>query len=215
MKDFFEGVETRPGGPWPAFRRDLHWHLLPPDSEQASTTLVGPYTDLVDRPGLHMVPPEWLHVTVLHAGPRTEATAEEIARITDRVREAVAGTGPVTLTFSRPAVGATGIGRDARPGKAARRLWEATWDATVAVVGERWNLVPKTYTPHVTIAYAGRDADRADRAHLTSILSDIDAGEVTMTFPALTLVSQWHTHENIVWEPLATIPLGPHTEVTA
>lgn len=51
------------------------------------------------------------------------------------------------------------------------------------------------------------------RAHLTSILSDVDAGEVTMAFPALTLVSQWHTHENIVWEPLATVPLGP--EVTA
>ncbi|WP_277762474.1 hypothetical protein [Streptomyces sp. IB2014 016-6] len=42
---------------------------------------------------------------------------------------------------------------------------------------------------------------------MKSELSDINAGDVTMTFPSLTLVSQWHTHQqHIIWEPLATVP---------
>ncbi|MEU0526256.1 2'-5' RNA ligase family protein [Streptomyces niveus] len=204
MKDFFESVETR----WPAGRRDLHWHLLPPSTESAADDLLGPYGDLIRTPGLEMVLPKWLHVTVLHAGPHDEASAEEVAQMTDHVREAVAGTGPVELVFSRPSIGTVGIGRAARPGAAARALWDATWAATTQVVGERWQLMPEIYNPHLTIAYAGRDAARADGASMKSELSDIDAGDVTMSFPTLTLVSQWHTHQRIIWEPLATVPLA-------
>ncbi|MFE5669103.1 2'-5' RNA ligase family protein [Streptomyces niveus] len=208
MKDFFESVETRPTAPWPAGRRDLHWHLLPPSTEQTVDALLGPYGDLIRYPGMEMVLPKWLHVTVLHAGPHAEASDEEIAQMTALVREAVAGTGPVSLTFSRPSVGTVAIERAARPGAAARALWDATWSATEQVVGERWQLLPEIYNPHMTIAYAGADADHADRAAMKSELSDINAGEVTLEFPTLSLVSQRHNHKRITWELLATVPLG-------
>ncbi|MCL7382220.1 2'-5' RNA ligase family protein [Streptomyces sp. 35G-GA-8] len=204
MRDFFAGVETR----WPAYRRDLHWHLLPPSTEQAVDDLLGPYAELIRYPGMEMVTPKWLHATVLHAGPREEATDDEIDEMVARVRDAVTGTGPLTLTFSRPSIGTVAIGRAARPGATVRQLWDTTWTATTAVVGERWNLLPEIPYPHITIAYAGRDAAHADRAAMKAMLSDIDAGEVTLDFPALTLVSQWHTHQHIVWEPLATVPLS-------
>ena len=206
MKDFFERAEARAHA-WPAGRRDLHWHLLPPDVEQAREALLDPYAELIGYPGLVLVPPRWLHVTVLHSGPRDEASDEEIVEITGRVGDAVAGTGAVELIFSRPSIGTVAIERPARAGAPARQLWEAAWSATARVVGERWPLQPEIYYPHVTIAYAGRDAHFAHRTDLKALLSDTDGGDVTMAFSELTLVSQWHTHQHIVWEPLAAVPL--------
>jgi 2'-5' RNA ligase len=207
LQDFFDRVENRTH-PWPAGRRDLHWHLLP--HPVAARQLVEPYRELAHRPGLEPVPAQWLHVTVLHSGPEQEASTQEVQEITARVRKAVAGTGAVELTFARPAIGNVAIERAARPGAAARRLWEATWAATREVVGERWPLLPTTYYPHTSIAYAGRDAQLADRGELKQALSDIDGGEVTLTFPTLALVSQWHDGRQIIWEHLADVPLtGP------
>lgn len=62
------------------------------------------------------------------------------------------------MTFSRPSIGSLGIERSARPGAPLRRLWDITWKATTAVVGDRWELLPAVAHPHITIAYAGRDA---------------------------------------------------------
>lgn len=207
MKDFFEGAETH-AHPWPAGRRDLHWHLLPPRTEETTDALLGPYTGLLRTPGMEMVMPDWLHVTVLRAGPHDQASEGEIAEMTDRVREAVAGTGPVELVFSRSSVGTVGIARAGWPRAAAHALHRAAWSVTRQVVGDRWWLAPAIFHPHLTLAYAGRDAEQADRDDMKNMLSRVDAGEATVSFPTLTLVSQWHTHQEILWEVLATIPLG-------
>ncbi|AXK36575.1 hypothetical protein DVA86_32370 [Streptomyces armeniacus] len=208
MENFFERVTTR-RHPWPPGRRDLHWHLLPPPD--ARDQLGEPYQALTHQPGLEPVPPEWLHVTVLHAGPQRDASQQEITEMTARVREAVARTGPVTLTFARPAIGTVAIERAARPGTPARRLWDVTWTATTDVVGQRWPLQPTTYYPHVSLAYAGERAQHADRGTLKQRLADIDGGEVTLTFDTLALVSQWHDGRHIVWEHLADVPLPRRT----
>ncbi|MEV4998563.1 2'-5' RNA ligase family protein [Streptomyces niveus] len=154
-----------------------------------------------------MVLPRWLHVTVLHAGPQASATDAEIAAMTEGVRKAVAGTGPITLTFSRPSIGTVGdrSGSTTRCGRSCavgRDLDGHDRCGRRPVAAQ-----PETYTPHLTIAYAGSDAAHADRSALKAELSDIDAGEVTLEFPVLTLVSQWHNHRRITWEPLATVPL--------
>jgi len=207
MQDFFAAVEAREH-PWPAGRRDLHWHLLPPSVEQARKLLLDDFGELLRAPGLEAVPPRWLHTTVLHSGPRDSVTDQEIDAIVQEVREATAGEQPVELVFDRPTIGTVAISRPGRPGEAARRLWEATWRATQRVVGDRWPLIPEVYHPHITIAYAGSAASAADRAVLKAELSDTTGEAATLVFPALTLVEQWHTHHRIVWQPLATVPLG-------
>jgi 2'-5' RNA ligase len=211
VDSFFERVETG-DNPWPAGRRDLHWHLLPPDIEAACKLLQDPYSELIHYPGLVLVPPQRLHVTVLHCGPQSEASDQEVADITARVREAVAGIGPLELTFARPTIGNVAVERTARPGAPARRLWEAVWNATTQVVSEeRWPLRAETYYPHMSIAYAGPDARHVDRGGLKQLLSDIEGGEATLTFPSLTLVSQWHNDRHILWKRIATVPLERST----
>ncbi|MFJ9617864.1 2'-5' RNA ligase family protein [Streptomyces noursei] len=206
MEDFFANVENRRHA-WPAGRRDLHWHLLP-DPAVVHERLVEPYRELTHRPGLEPVPARWLHVTVLHSGPQQEASPQEVEAITTRVRKAVAATGSIELTFARPSIGTQAVECAARPGAAARRLWETTWTATTEVVGPRWPLVPATYHPHTTLAYAaGRDAQHLDRGQLKAHLSDLDTGEVSLFFSQLALVAQWHDGRHIIWEHLTDIPL--------
>ncbi|MFE5097262.1 hypothetical protein ACFRCI_45005 [Streptomyces sp. NPDC056638] len=65
------------------------------------------------------------------------------------------------------------------------------------------------------IAYTGHDGRLADRGELKQVLSDIDSGAVTLTFPALALVSQWHDGRQIVWEHLADVPLTGPADDTA
>ncbi|MBO8189241.1 2'-5' RNA ligase family protein [Streptomyces spirodelae] len=206
MEDFFAAVESRVHA-WPAGRADLHWHALF-DTEEVRRCLTESYEGLTHRPGLEPVEPEWVHMTVLHSGPHTEATAQELAGITERVRKAAADIEPFDVTFALPTIGSTAVECVGRPGPPARRLWEETWQATRAVVGDRWPLIPKTYHPHVTLAYGTARAAAADRAQMKAWLSDHGRGEVVLRASALTLVAQSHDRRRITWEVLETVPLG-------
>ena len=168
------------------------------------------YRTVAEHPGLRAVETPWLHVTVLHAGPQEEASGAEIAKMVVRVGELVRAedVGPVELTLARPAPGTQAIECAARPGAPARRLWELTRQATLDVVGDRWAVQPQTdYYPHLSVAYGGPDAGRADRRRLKALISDVDQDEVVMRVDRLSLVAQWHDHARIMWKPLATVPL--------
>jgi len=207
MDDFFARVVNRAHA-WPAGRRDLHWHLLPSPSE--ADALARPYRDVTSTPGLNAVPPQWLHITVLHAGPQADSSDAEVEAVVAKVRDAAADTGPFALTLYPPSVGTVALECMGYPGAPARRLWELTAAATEEVIGKRFELLSDVYYPHVSLAYAGPDGHLADRAVLKAALSDVeDAGPVTVQAHTLSLVAQWHDgRSQIVWEHLASVPLG-------
>jgi len=206
MDDFFSRVMNRHHA-WPAGRRDLHWHFLPSPEEAAALT--GPYREVVSTPGLNPVPAQWLHVTVLHAGPQADTSEAELDEVVARVRAAAAEVEPFELTLYPPSVGTVALECAARPGAAARRLWELTAAATSEVMGDRFALIPAAYYPHASLAYAGPEGHLADRTALKVMLSDVEANPVTIQAHALSLVSQWHDGKSqIVWESLASVPLA-------
>ncbi|WP_406384957.1 hypothetical protein [Streptomyces sp. NBC_01618] len=98
MKDFFAQVETRMHT-WPPFRKDLHW-LVIPGEDVARKYLYEPYRTLVEQPGVCPVRPEWMHVTVLHAGPQDSATGAEIDQLIAEVAKRAVDIAPYTLTLS-------------------------------------------------------------------------------------------------------------------
>ncbi|WP_280667101.1 MULTISPECIES: 2'-5' RNA ligase family protein [unclassified Kitasatospora] len=207
MKNFFAGVEARQHHAWPAGRRDLHWHVLP--DEETARQLIEPYEDLLTVPGLYAVPPQWLHLTVLHAGPQQDTSDDELAAIVERVRADAAEIAPFDVVLERPGVGWVALERAGHPGAPARRLWKLTSQAHAAVLGDRVPVTPAAYQPHLSIAYAGTGAELADRAQLKVVLSDIEGGPVVLRAEKLSLVSQWHNGENLIcWEHLLDVPLG-------
>ncbi|MFB7906637.1 2'-5' RNA ligase family protein [Kitasatospora sp. NPDC056076] len=206
MDDFFSRVQQREHA-WPTGRRDLHWHILP--QPQAAEQLVGPYRDIAATPGLHPVPPQWLHITVLHAGVVDDVTDNELTAIVGRVRDLAADIEPFDLILGRVSVGNVALESAGYPGAPARRLWEMTARANREVVGDRWPLIPTQWYPHSSIAYAGPDGHLADRTTLKARLSDVEAAPVTVPVTSISLVSQWHDgHSSIRWSHLLDVPLG-------
>ncbi|MFF2820458.1 2'-5' RNA ligase family protein [Kitasatospora cineracea] len=206
MDDFFTRVTTR-RNPWPTGRRDLHWHVLP--DPVTARALAGTWHAAAAHPGLNPVPEQWLHVTVLHAGPTSEASGEQIQAMADLVREQARHVAPFDLLLGRPQVGTVALECAGTPGAPARRLWELTAAATRAVFGNEPPLLPALYYPHCSIAYAGPDGHLADRTALKALLSDVPGGPVTIPVTRLALVSQWHDGRSLIqWEPLLEIPLG-------
>ncbi|MGW7412780.1 2'-5' RNA ligase family protein [Streptomyces sp. NPDC054863] len=210
MEDFFGRVEGRTHG-WPAGRRDLHWHVLPPDTEVVRAQLTDPYRALTHRPGLAPVAPEWIHLTVVHGGPEDSASGSEVEQIVEKVRVAAAQVSPFTVRLARPGIGQVAIECAGRPGSAWRHLRTRTQEAMDAVVGNRWPSISAGHYPHASIAYATADAHVADREALKDALSDlhVDSDGLTIPVTALTLVSQWHDRQHIKWEVLAQVPLTP------
>lgn len=112
------------------------------------------YRELVQQPGLHPVPPEWMHVTLLHMGPQDSASTSETEQLAAAVAERAAAIASFDLTLSRPDIGTVAIESKGYPGAPHRALWEMTWQATYAVVGDRWPRIPATSYPHLSHAYA-------------------------------------------------------------
>ena len=48
---------------------EVYWHILLRDYPQVRQAVTGAQRILSDLSGFHMTPHEWLHITVLHAGP--------------------------------------------------------------------------------------------------------------------------------------------------
>jgi hypothetical protein len=152
-----------------------------------------------------------LHITVLHAGPHAETGDAELAALIARVADLAKAVEPFTLTFYPASVGTVALESVARPGAAARQLWELTSCATREVMGTGTHqLFPSSaYYPHLALAYAGSEGHLVDRAALKAALSDVAVDLVTVRCETLWLVSQWHDgRARISWDRVASVPLG-------
>ncbi|WP_372412603.1 2'-5' RNA ligase family protein [Streptomyces luteireticuli] len=207
MDSFFDEVTNR-RYPYPAFRKDLHWHLTV-DTALIHRKLVDPYRELTHRPGIAPVEAQWAHITLLHGQPLDDLApgqAEKIAEIVTGECEQIA---PFDVTLDRPSVGRVAIECPGRPGAPARRLWDLTARAGAEVTQDNFPRIPASYYPHLSLGYGSpTPTQRADRAELKAWLSDCPYGPVTLRITSLSLVAQWHTGQYIHWDHLATIPLA-------
>ncbi|MBV9025605.1 MAG: 2'-5' RNA ligase family protein [Streptomycetaceae bacterium] len=200
MESFFESVQGR----WPAGRVDYHWHILP-DPAITRAALVDPYRELTHRQGIAPVPPEFLHITLLHSAPVTEITDKEISDITERVRERCAAVEPFELTLDRPSVGSVAVECLGRPGRLVERLWEITAGESQAVLGDRYPAVPSVHYTHSSLGYA---TGYVDQRPMRAWITDNDVPPVTFPVTKIALVAQSHDGEYITWTHLADIELA-------
>ncbi|MFI5987651.1 2'-5' RNA ligase family protein [Streptomyces sp. NPDC051555] len=177
-------------------------------SDIVDETLTSPYRELASMPGLEPVPAEWMHLTLLHAGPEDQYTAEEITRVVELFRAGAASVPAFDIEFSRPSVGRIALEMAGRPGAPSRRLWELAAEAFETVAPERWPLIPAHHAPHMSIAYGGQSASKANPALMKVWLSDHGPGPVTLRAEKAVLVSERHDGARITWTHIAEVPLG-------
>ena len=200
MEDFFATVAAD----WPADRDDYHWHVLP-GTELARERLARPYAELITRPGLVPVRPEYLHVTVQHIGPVSDVTAGELAGIAARVRAGCGGVAAFAVTAGRAEVWETSVVRVLRPGYLLGSLWQLVTSASREVLGSRLAVRPTAYHPHLALAYATAPVDQAP---MRAWLADCDAAEAALPVTRLVLVAQRHDGREITFRVVEEISRG-------
>ncbi|GAA1376625.1 2'-5' RNA ligase family protein [Streptomyces beijiangensis] len=204
MDSFFERVSKV----WPPGRRDLHWHLLPTETE--ADALLASYSEAVfARPGLTRVPNAWLHCTLLHAIGTTADQVDVDALVTD-ARAYARQVSPFTLTFDRPAVGPVAVEISGWPGAPFTGLVDTLTQLTQERSAGMFRPAASRY-PHMSIGYTSDGSETINPVDLREALAGID-GPLSHTVRAdrVHLVEQWHDGASIKWESIATIPLeGP------
>ena len=200
---FFESVESRILAPWPKGRADLHWHIIP--AAEDATKITHAYHRIAHRPGLHPIPPEWIHITLMHGGPVDQYTERELRQIHETVTAACRSIPPLTLTAGRPEIGRRAVTLPVWPGPPLRALWDLTRVADAGATSARAPVLPLVYAPHLTLAYGATPG--AHRPQLQADRADLNVHEMTLHVSRLALVAQTHDGEGITWRTLTTVPL--------
>lgn len=199
MESFFERV----GRIWPEGRRDLHWHILPTLDE--ARALAAPYTGFV-RPGLQGVPVQGMHCTLVHAVGLARAGVDLNALLKD-VGTYAQTVQPFSLTFDRPAVGNVAVEISGWPRSPFAAIVEYLTQA-MSRSGGAFTAAPSRY-PHMSLAYTSDGAENIEAVSLKMALASIDRPlSGTVLADRLHLVEQWHDGAQIMWQPIAEVPLA-------
>lgn len=142
----------RPG--WQVGRRFYTWHIT---FESAADVhrIVGQYQERLDGPGIDIIPPRWLHLTMQGIGFVHETKEADVQRIVEIAQERCAQLMPFDLTLGPAVVDPEAIMLRLMPVDPVRGLRHAIRAAIADVWGP--DNVPeaaKPFNPHVSIAYS-------------------------------------------------------------
>lgn len=179
----------RPG--WRPGRIALTWHLTFENVPELGQHVSAYQRALDGLPGLNLVPPRWLHLTVQSVGYADETPASTVSAVVDDVRREVAALGAFDLVFDRPAILGEAIAIPAEPTEPLQRLHTAIRTGIGSVIGAA--TVPTApeqahgFRPHVSIAYSHTEVDSAP---YVAALAEVDRPPVIVPITAVTLIRQ-------------------------
>jgi 2'-5' RNA ligase len=160
-------------------------------------------------PGLDLVPPEWLHITVQGIGFVDELTDDEVNEVAKQVGERVTQIQAPVVEFDRPVVVPEAVFFVARPSEPLRELWRATGEGVTTALGpgRQYELLEQAdgFLPHVTIAYSNRPGPAAP---VVRAIEAVQAPSVTTRISRLQ-VMEFHRDERMYcWRELRSLPIG-------
>ncbi len=186
--------------PWAPGETRLHWYLLPV-LEGPVRVAVADLQARLARPGLDLVPPEWLHATIRSLHPVPDERCDDLI---DAVRAAVGatGVGPVAASAT-PLVVADAVVWALRGDTAEPDAIERLHAAVTAAVGPwRRTAADAPFRPHVTVAYAAADLDGDALRAAVGV-----PAPVTIRFDALHLLEVRQDGGAYRWAPVARLSL--------
>jgi 2'-5' RNA ligase len=131
------------------------WHLLLGGHAGVRAAAAAVQQRLARFTGLHMTPPQWLHVTVLRAGTAALVTQDDMSRMLARAQAELARTAPVTVTLQRIFYHPEAIVLSVSPGSALAPVLSAARTATREVLGANASDGEEDeWMPHLTLCYS-------------------------------------------------------------
>jgi 2'-5' RNA ligase len=174
------------------------WHLLLGGDPAVQAAVTVARQRLAGFTGLHMTPPEWLHVTVLRVGTADLVTQDNMSRMLARAQASLARIAPVTVTLRRVFYHPEAITLSVSPRSALFPVLATARIATREVLGtdaadgeedDEW-------APHMTLCYSATEQPAAPV--IAALGQTLPAREVTIT--EMSLVVQDGPEELWNWQ---------------
>jgi 2'-5' RNA ligase len=162
-------------------------------------------------PGLDLIPPPWLHLTMQGIGFTDEVSGGEINRITAGISGRLASITPPVVTFIRPTVQSDAIYMPAAPAAALDEVRGNTHEAIKEVLGpERspdmnFTQALQKYKPHVSIAYVNRDGSALP---YIEALRGISHDPVRLSIRAVSILAFHRDNRMYEWTSAIPITIG-------
>ena len=155
------------------------WHLLLGGDPAVQAAAAVARQRLAGLTGLHMTPPEWLHVTVLRVGTADQVTQDDRSRIIAKAQDCLARTAPVTVTLERVFYHPEAIALSVSPRSALSPILSAARTATREVLGtDDRDGEQDGWAPHLTLCYSTTEQPAAPV--ITQLGKTLPAYEVTV-----------------------------------
>ncbi len=155
------------------------WHLLLGGDPAARAAAAAARLRLARFTGLHMTPPQWLHVTVLRIGTADLVTQDEMSRMLARAKAELARTAPVTVALQRVIYHPEAIALSVFPASALAPVLAAARAATREVLGAGAGDGERDeWAPHLTLCYS--TTEQAAAPVIAELGKTLPASEVTI-----------------------------------
>ncbi|MGI5420487.1 2'-5' RNA ligase family protein [Actinomadura luteofluorescens] len=176
----------------------IYWHMLLGDQPEASNAAHTAQKRLADFPGLHMPPPEWLHITTLVVGSTEEITTQQQQDMLAAASELLADIPPVDVTLGRILYHPEAIAAEVQPAGPLRQVRKAIQTATRKATGRQGHTEgPSQWLPHMTLAYS--ETEQPAEPLITALGRELPTSEFTIN--AVTLVDQQGPERLWSWHP--------------
>jgi 2'-5' RNA ligase len=199
----------RPG--WRIGRRFYMWYVTF-DRDDAVRDLALAYARRLRLPTLDVIPPQWLHVTMLGVGFVDQIDEAEAQRIADAARQRLARLAPITVQIGPATVDREVVRLDVTPAEPVIRLRQEllaaiadVWGADRAPEPDDGFFPEDVYLPHVSLAYSNTDAERQ------SVMDEVRRDEpapVRTTLRRADLVAVHRDNRMYEWTGFAHADLG-------
>ena len=185
-----------------------YWHMLVGADPGVRAMAHEARRRLAPFAGLHLTPPERLHMTVLIAGLASEIGRDQAERMAAAAARILADVPPITVTIGKILYHPEAIMLAARPADALMPVLEAAREATRQVTGNPGRSGSKlaSWTPHVTIAYS--TARQPAGPIINALGMALPERDVMIT--AVSLVNQRGAERDWNWHELCSARWGHH-----
>jgi 2'-5' RNA ligase len=197
----------RPG--WSAGRHFYACHMTMDDQPQLRDLVADYQQALTNMPGIDLIPPQWLHLTMQGIGFTDEIDADDLAALEHALTAELATIEPPAVQFRYLTVRPEAIYLKAHPAAVLYPLRLKMHDAVLSELGpERFTeLAPDRakFLPHVSIGYINRDGEAEP---IAAALSRLTPRTVETTFTKADLLEFHRDNRMYEWISATPVPIG-------